>query len=290
MTAGALPADAKAMVKPWRRLLPRTFRGRFGLAVAVLLVALAAAAPLLSPVPPSVIDLRAELKPPTPAHPLGTGENGIDILAHVAYGARVSLWVSLFAVGLSALVGIALGGLAGYLGGWADEALMRAVDILLAFPGILLAIFITAVLGPSLANVIFALAITGWTGYSRLVRSQILSLREREYVHAARALGASHGRILARHLLPNAAGPIIVQATFGIPAAILAEASLSFLGLGAPPGTPSWGALVDQGTQYLLMAPHVALFPGLAIAITVLGFNFLGDAARDALDPKAAGR
>jgi peptide/nickel transport system permease protein len=164
--------------------------------------------------------------------------------------------------------------------------IMRVVDVLLAFPGILLAIFITAVLGPSLANVIFALAATGWTGYARLVRAQILSLRERDYVQAARALGASDGRILFRHLLPNAAGPILIQATFAIPGAILAEASLSFLGLGAPPGTPSWGALVDQGTQYLLVAPHVALFPGIAIAIVVLGFNFLGDALRDALDPR----
>jgi len=162
------------------------------------------------------------------------------------------------------------------------------VDVLLAFPGILLAIFITAVLGPSLRNVVFALALTGWTGYARLVRSQVLTLRERDYVRAAQALGAGHWRILARHLLPNAAGPLIVQATFGIPAAMLAEASLSFLGLGVPPGTPSWGALVDQGTQYLLLAPHVALFPGLAIALAVLGFNFLGDAVRDAMDPKAS--
>ncbi len=290
MTAAATQASERAAESARRGGGLRTLRGRFGVGVAVSLVALALAAPVLAPVHPSAIDLQSELRPPSRHHPLGTGENGIDVLAHVAYGARVSLWVSLFAVGLSALVGIALGALAGYFGGWVDEALMRGVDVLLAFPGILLAIFITAVLGPSLANVIFALAVTGWTGYARLVRSQILSLREREYVHAARALGAGHARILALHLLPNAAGPIIVQATFGIPAAILAEASLSFLGLGAPPGTPSWGALVDQGTQYLLVAPHVALFPGLAIALTVLGFNFLGDAARDALDPKAAGR
>jgi peptide/nickel transport system permease protein len=262
-------------------------RARFGAAVALTLVVVAIVAPLISPTQPSEIDLRAELNRPSRHHPLGTGENGIDVLTHVLYGARVSLLVSLFAVGLSALVGALLGALAGYLGGLLDEALMRVVDILLAFPGILLAIFITAVLGPSLKNVVFALALTGWTGYARLMRSLVLSLREREYVRAALALGAGHGRILGRHLLPNAAGPLIVQATFGIPAAILAEASLSFLGLGVPAGTPSWGALVDQGTQYLLVAPHVALFPGLAIAISVLGFNFLGDAARDALDPKA---
>lgn len=290
MTSAA--ADAARQWSAQRRIrwIPRTLRARFGVAVALLLVAAAILAPALAPVRPSAIDLLSELQPPSSHHLFGTGENGIDVLTHVLYGARVSLWVSLFAVGLSALVGISLGGLAGYIGGNVDEALMRVVDVLLAFPGILLAIFITAVLGPSLANVVFALAVTGWTGYARLMRSQIISLREREYVHAARALGASHFRILARHLLPNAAGPIIVQATFGIPAAILAEASLSFLGLGTPPGTPSWGALVDQGTQYLLIAPHVALFPGLAIALAVLGFNFLGDAARDALDPKALER
>jgi peptide/nickel transport system permease protein len=183
-------------------------------------------------------------------------------------------------------VGVTLGGIAGYAGGWVDEVLMRIVDVLLAFPGILLALFITSVLGPGLSNVIFALSFTGWTGYARLARGQVLTLREREYVQAARALGSGPGRILVHHLLPNAAGPLLVQATFALPGAILAEASLSFLGLGVPPGTPSWGALVDQGTQYLLVAPHVALFPGVALALTVLGFNLLGDALRDALDPR----
>ncbi len=260
--------------------------GKFGLGVAALLILTAVFAPWLAPHSASAIDLAAELAPPNAIHLLGAGENGIDVLTHVIYGARVSLIVSLFAVLLSAAIGVTLGGLAGYFGGIVDEVIMRVVDVLLAFPGILLAIFITAVLGPSLANVIFALAATGWTGYARLVRAQILSLRERDYVQAARALGASDGRVLFRHLLPNAAGPILIQATFAVPGAILAEASLSFLGLGAPPGTASWGALVDQGTQYLLVAPHVALFPGIAIAVVVLGFNFLGDALRDALDPK----
>ena len=263
-------------------------RGRFGAAVALALFLAAAAAPLIAPGRPTAIDLSAELKRPSARHPLGTGENGLDVLTHVVYGARVSLWVSLFAVALSSAIGVLLGGIAGYAGGVLDEAVMRSVDILLAFPGILLAIFITAVLGPSLRNVIFALAATGWTAYARLMRSQVLTLRERDYVRAAQALGAGHWRILGRHLLPNAAGPLIVRATVGIPAAILAEASLSFLGLGVPPGTPSWGALVDQGTQYLLLAPHVALFPGVAIALAVLGFNFLGDAMRDAVDPKGS--
>ncbi len=277
-------------VKDPRRFQIRTWGGRFGVGVAFLLVFTALFAPWLSPLDPHAIDLFRELHPPGGGHLLGTAENGVDVLSQVIYGARVSLVVSVFAVLVSAAVGVTLGGLAGFLGGWFDELLMRVVDILLAFPGILLAIFITAVLGPSLTNVVFALSFTGWTGYARLVRAQILTLRERDYVQAARALGASNGRILFRHLLPNAAGPILVQATFAIPGAILAEASLSFLGLGAPPGTPSWGALVDQGATYLLVAPHVALFPGIAIAITVLGFNFLGDAVRDELDPKRVGR
>jgi peptide/nickel transport system permease protein len=271
--------------KAWRFPL-RTAAGRFGLGVAALLVFTALLAPWLAPFDPMAIDLSAELQPPGGAHPLGAGENGIDVLTHVIYGARVSLIVSVFAVLLSSVFGVVMGGLAGFLGGLWDEVVMRVVDVLLAFPGILLAIFITAVLGPSLVNVVFALTVTGWTGYARLTRAQLLTLRERDYVQAARALGASSPRLLFRHLLPNALGPLVVQATFAVPGVILAEASLSFLGLGAPPGTPSWGALVDQGTQYLLVAPHVALFPGLAIALVVLGFNFLGDALRDALDPK----
>ena len=281
------PSTGRMGASTTLRACVRSARGRFGLGVALVIFLVAVAAPVIAPTRPAAIDLSAELQPPNIHHPLGTGENGLDVMTHVIYGARVSLWVSIFAVGISAIVGVLLGGMAGYVGGLFDEALMRAVDILLAFPGILLAIFITAVMGPSLANVVFALAVTGWTGYARLVRSQVLTLRERDYVRAAQALGAGHARILARHLLPNAAGPLIVQVTFGIPAAILAEASLSFLGLGAPPGTPSWGSLVDQGTQYLLLAPHIALFPGLAIALTVLGFNFLGDGLRDAIDPKA---
>ncbi len=271
-----------------RRLHLNSFAARFGLGVAGLLVATALLAPLLSPMDPYSLDLGAELAPPGGIHRFGAGENGVDVLSHVLYGARVSLIVAVFVVLVSGSVGVLLGGVAGFFGGWIDDLVMRIVDILLAFPGILLAIFITSVLGPSLVNVVFALSFTGWTGYARLTRAQLLTLRERDYVQAARALGAPSSRILFRHLLPNAAGPLLIQATFAVPGAILAEASLSFLGLGAPPGTPSWGALVDQGTQYLLVAPHIALFPGLAIVVTVLGFNFLGDALRDAFDPKRA--
>ena len=274
------------MERSFLRTLWKTPAGRVGLCVAAAWILVAVIAPWIAPFDPWAIDLSAELAPPSAHHWFGAGENGIDVLSHVLYGARVSLIVSLFAVALSAAVGIVLGGLAGYAGGAIDETIMRVVDVVLSFPGILLAIFITAVVGPSLTNVVFALTATGWTGYARLTRAQVLTLRQLEYVQAAKVLGAGHGRILFRHVLPNALGPLLIQATFAVPGIILAEASLSFLGLGVPPGTPSWGALVDQGTQYLLVAPHVALFPGLALAIVVLGFNFLGDALRDALDPK----
>ena len=264
----------KARRRPWIE----GFGPRIGLGIVLLLVLVAIFAPWLSPHDPMAIALDRELTGPSPAHPLGTAENGVDVLSQVLYGARVSLFVGLFAT------------LVGHVGGLADEALMRVVDVLLAFPGMLLAIFITSVLGPSLANVILALSATSWTGYARLARAQVLSLREREFVLAARSIGVTDRRILFEHLLPNLLGPVVVQATFGIPGAMLAEASLSFLGLGVPPGTPSWGALVDQGTQYLLVAPHVALIPGVAIAVSVLGFNLLGDGLRDRLDPRASPR
>ncbi|HEY0093354.1 MAG TPA: ABC transporter permease [Archangium sp.] len=266
-----------------RRLSPG---GRLGLVITGTLVLAALLAPVLSPSVPEAIDLAAELSPPGPGHPLGAGENGIDLLTHVLHGARLSLTVAVFTVALSAAVGTVLGGIAGWVGGLVDELLMRLTDVLLAFPGLLLALFLTAVLGPSLAHVVLALSLTGWTGYARLARAQVLTLRERDYVQAARALGASDARILWHHLLPNAAGPLLIQATSALPGTLLAESSLSFLGLGAPPGTASWGALVDQGTQYLLVAPHVALFPGLALALAVLGFHLLGDAVRDTLDPR----
>ncbi|MHB8420398.1 MAG: ABC transporter permease [Myxococcales bacterium] len=256
-----------------------------GLTVGVALVALAA--PLLAPVPPGRLDLAASWQPPSLAHPFGTGDNGVDVLANVVYGARISLGVGLAAVLLSGLFGTLLGMALGWLGGAWDEAAMRVVDVLLAFPGLLLAIFITAVIGPSLPGLVLALCATAWVSYARLARAQVQSLRQREFILAARALGASPWRIAARHLLPNLLAPLVVQATFGLPGVILAEASLSFLGLGVPPGTPSWGALVDQGTAHLWDAPHVALFPGAAIALATLGFNFLGEALRDRLDPRA---
>lgn len=285
-----LPLQKEAPASSHRRPLVEGFGPRLGLAIVVALLLVAILAPLLSPHDPTAIALESELLGPSAAHPLGTAENGVDVLSQVLYGARVSLFVGVFATLIASVLGTLLGAWAGHRGGAFDEALMRVVDVLLAFPGMLLAIFITAVLGPSLGNVILALCATSWTGYARLARAQVLSLREREFVLAARAMGATDLRILFGHLLPNLLGPVVVQATFGIPGAMLAEASLSFLGLGVPPGTPSWGALVDQGTQYLLVAPQVALFPGLAIAIAVLGFNLLGDGLRDRLDPRASRR
>ncbi len=279
--SAALPAVARPERRPWPR------GGRLGLALVGATLLLALAAPWLAPVPPGRLDLAASWQPPSLAHPLGTGDNGVDVLANVAYGARVSLGVGFAAVLLSGLFGTVLGIAVAWLGGLWDDLAMRVIDVLLAFPGLLLAIFITAVIGPSLTGLVLALCATAWVSYARLARAQVLSLRQREFVLAARGLGASPWRIAWRHLLPNLLAPLVVQATFGLPGAILAEASLSFLGLGVPPGTPSWGALVDQGTVHLMDAPHVALFPGAAIAITTLGFNFLGDALRERLDPRA---
>lgn len=281
-----LEERAQALPERRRRPLLRGISAWVGLSVVALLFLVAFLAPWLSPGDPTAISLAEELAPPGKGHPLGAAENGVDVLAQLVHGARISLFVGLASTLISTVAGTLLGAAAAYRGGILEELLMRVVDVLLAFPGILLAIFITAVLGPSLWNVIFALCATGWTGYARLARAQVLGLRERDFVLAARALGASDSRVVLRHLLPNLVGPVVVQATFGVPGAILAEASLSFLGLGTPPGTPSWGALVDQGTQYLMVAPHVALFPGLAIALSVLGFNLLGDGLRDRLDPR----
>lgn len=273
-----------------RRALRRDLGLYAGAALVLLSVGVALFGPLLAPYDPSAMDLPGELAGPSAAHLLGTGENGVDVLTHLLYGARISLMVALGTTLVSLGVGVTAGLLAGYYGGLVDEVLMRVVDVLLAFPGILLAIFITAVLGPATSHLVLALALTGWVGYARLVRAQVLALREREFVLAARALGAGTPRILLRHLLPNLAGPILVQATFGLPGVILAEVSLSFLGLGVPPGTPSWGTLLEAGASYLLVAPHLAMAPGIAVMLTVLGFNFLGDGLRDRLDPRAATR
>ena len=249
-----------------------------------LVVLVAVAAPLIVPLDPLRTDLAGRLRPPSAAHLLGQDALGRDVLARLVGGARLSLAVGAAAVGLSLVVGVALGSVAGWYGGWIDEAIARVIDVLLAFPGMLLAIALAAVLGPSDRNVVVALAVLGWTGYARLTRAQIRALRRRELTDAALALGASPARIVGRHLLPLAVPALLVQATFGLSGAIVAEASLSFLGVGAPPPIPSWGAMLDEGRQFMLVAPHLVLAPGIALAATVLALQLLGDGLRDLLD------
>lgn len=258
---------------------------KLGGAIVLVAVLAALAGPLVSGVDPSVQQLPLRLEGPSAAHWFGLDELGRDIFARILTGARISLLVGLVVVSVSAVIGIALGAIAGYFGGRIDEAISRVIDILLAFPGLLLAIALVAVLGPSLTNVVLALALIGWVGYARLVRGQVLRAREFEFVLAARALGATTTRILVRHVIPTTLPAVTVQATLGMGGAILAEAALSFLGLGVQPPTPSWGTMLNGGRLHLLDAPHLTVFPGLAIAVLVLGFNFLGDGLRDALDP-----
>lgn len=258
---------------------------KVGAFIVIAAVVAAVIGPVVMPFDPAEQQLPLRLEGPTGLHWMGLDELGRDIFARVLAGARISLLVGLVVVGVSATTGIALGSIAGYFGGRIDEAISRIMDILLAFPGLLLAIAMVAVLGPSLTNVILALTLIGWVGYARLVRGQVLRAREFEYVQAARALGASTPRILIRHIVPTALPAVTVQATLGMGGAILAEASLSFLGLGVQPPTPSWGTMLSYGRAHMLEAPHLTIFPGLAIAVLVLGFNFLGDGLRDRLDP-----
>lgn len=264
----------------------RNFAFTSGALLTIALIFVALAAPLLAPFDPNAQNTIRRLEPPSHEHPLGLDELGRDVLSRILFGARVSLRVGFSVVLIAAAIGIALGSIAGYFGGAIDVAIMRVCDILLAFPGILLAIALVAVLGPSLNNVILALATIGWVGYARLVRGQVLKVREMEYVTAARALGARSPRVIVLHVLPNVINPVIVMATLGLAGAILAEAALSFLGLGVQPPTPSWGAMLTSGRQYLGLANHLAIYPGIAIMLAVMGLNFLGDGLIDALDPK----
>ena len=258
---------------------------RLGAAIVVLTVLAAISGPWLVPFDPASQELALRLAGPTGAHWFGLDELGRDIFSRVLSGARISLMVGIVVVSVSSTIGVILGSIAGYFGGRVDEAISRLIDILLAFPGLLLAIALVAVLGPSLTNVVLALSLIGWVGYARLVRGQVLRAREFEFVQAARALGASTPRILARHVVPTTLPAVTVQATLGMGGAILAEAALSFLGLGVQPPTPSWGTMLSYGRGHLLDAPHLTIFPGIAIAVLVLGFNFLGDGLRDRLDP-----
>jgi peptide/nickel transport system permease protein len=260
------------------------------LKAGIIVVAIAAIAaifgPVLTPFDPAAQELAIRLAPPSTAHPFGLDELGRDILARVLAGARISFLVGLTVVSVSAAIGTLLGAVAGYFGGLIDDVISRIVDTLLAFPGLLLAIALVAVLGPSLVNVLFALTIIGWVSYARLVRGQVLRARELEFVQAARALGAGAPRILWQHVVPAAIPALIVQATLGMAGAIIGEASLSFLGLGVQPPAASWGTMLTGGRAHILDAPHVTIFPGLAIALLVLGLNFVGDGLRDRLDPR----
>jgi len=259
---------------------------RVGLVIVLVAVLAALVGPALSPYNPAAQELARRLEPPTLSHPFGLDELGRDILARLVAGARISLLVGLAVVSVSSVVGMLVGAIAGYFGGRVDDVISRVVDVLMAFPGILLAIALVAVLGPSLTNVVLALSVIGWVGYARLVRGQALRTRELDFVQAARALGAGSPRVVLRHVLPTAFPAVVVQATLGMAGAIIAEASLSFLGLGVQPPTPSWGTMLDAGRAHLFDAPHLTIFPGLAIALLVLGFNFLGDGLRDRVDPK----
>ncbi|MBZ5531434.1 MAG: ABC transporter permease [Acidobacteriia bacterium] len=259
-----------------------------GMVLVALFVVLAIFGPWIAPQDPSNIDLPSRLQPPNAAHWFGTDELGRDIFSRVIYGARISMLVGSSVVAGSLLLGLIIGSIAGYYGGFADKFFnVVLMNAFLSFPGILLAIAFVAFLGPGIFNLILALCIGGWVGYARLVRGQVLAMKEREFVEAARALGASDWRIVTRHILPNVIQPVIVQAAIGMAGAVLAEATMSFLGLGVPPPTASWGSMLNDGRAHLFDAPHLVLFPAAAVMLAVLSFNFIGDALRDYMDPRS---
>jgi peptide/nickel transport system permease protein len=296
----ATESVALAPPRPWRErewavLLGRLIRRRtalFGLAVVAVVVAAALFAPALSPFDPLEQDIAQRLREPGwedsqgHAHPLGTDHLGRDILARIIYGSRIALMVGLSAVLISGILGMGIGLCAGYFGGRTDDFLMRLADIQLAFPFILLAIAVIGVLGPSLRNIIIVIGVSSWVVYARVVRGEVLSIREREFVQAAVALGSGDGRILVRHVLPNALTPWLVVATLDMARVIVIESALSFLGLGVQPPTPTWGGMLADGRVYLSTAWWLATFPGIAILVTVLGINLFGDGLRDTLDPR----
>ena len=298
VTVVALPETERIERREWVQFLRRLAARRtalFGLLVVLLVLVTAVAAPLLSPFDPVEQDLGdLRLKPPGfrdsagAVHPLGTDHLGRDLLARVIYGARPALLVGFAAVAISGLLGMATGLVSGYFGGRLDDLLMRLADVQLAFPFILLAIAVIGVLGPSLKTIIVVIGVSSWVVYARIVRGAVLTLREREFVQAALALGGGDGRVVVRHILPNVFTPWLVVATLDMARVIVIESALSFLGLGVQPPTPSWGAMLNTAKGYLQQDPWLALAPGVALFITVLGFNFLGDALRDALDPRLA--
>jgi peptide/nickel transport system permease protein len=288
-------AEAVATIQ-WRRLrgVARApiLRNPLNVGAIVLISGFAVAAlfaPLFAPADPLAQELAARLQPPSAAHWLGTDQLGRDILSRLLYGARISLVIGIVVVVSAGVFGTIVGIVAGYAGGLVDEVLMRFTEVFLAFPPLILAMAIAGALGPSLTNAIIAIAAVTWAVYARLARGQLLSLRRREFVEAARSIGASRGRILLRHLLPNALAPLLVQASFDMGSAIISAAGLSFIGFGAQPPTPEWGVMISEGRNFISTQPWLALFPGLAILLAVGAFNLLGDGLRDALDPRLRG-
>ncbi len=277
------------MVNPFRSIFWARLRGNrmalFGAAIVAGMFVLAVLAPLLAG-DPGAIDIAQRLQAPSLNHLLGTDDLGRDVLSRILYGARISLLVGFVAVGIASVIGIVLGALSGYYGRWVDSLIMRFVDIMLCFPTFFLILAVVAFLEPSIWNIMIIIGLTGWMGVARLVRAEFLSLRERDFVQAGRALGASDARLIFRHILPNALSPVLVSATLGVAGAILTESALSFLGIGVQPPTPSWGNMLITGKQTLGTAWWLSAFPGLAILVTVLGYNLLGEGIRDALDPR----
>jgi peptide/nickel transport system permease protein len=270
-----------------RQFLRQSVVARVGFAAAVLLLLAALFAPWIAPADPAAQNLPTRLKSPSPAHWMGTDELGRDTLSRTLYGARISLFVAISVVLGCGLTGLAIGLLAGFLGGWFDRFVnLLLINAFLSFPGILLAIAFAAFFGPGIGKVILALIITGWAGYARLARAQVLKVKELEFILAVRSLGAANLRIMLRHLLPNILQPVLIQATIGMAGAILAESTLSFLGLGVLAPVPSWGSMLNDARSHLFDAPHLVIFPGLAVMTAVLAFNLLGDAWRDWLDPR----
>jgi peptide/nickel transport system permease protein len=268
----------------WQRLRRNHMAVAGGVIVLVMFL-LALLAPVLGR-DPGAIDIAHRLQPPSFAYPLGTDDLGRDVLVRILYGARISLLVGFVAVGIATAIGILLGALAGYYGRWVDASIMRFIDIMLCFPAFFLILAVIAFLEPSIWNIMIIIGLTGWMGVARLVRAEFLSLRERDFVQAARAIGARDARIIFRHILPNAISPVLVSATLGVAGAILTESALSFLGIGVQPPTASWGNMLIAGKQTLGTAWWLSLFPGAAILVTVLGYNLLGEGLRDAMDPR----
>lgn len=288
----------KAGVDRWYRRLESGYHSRqarqfrsnslniLGLIIVVTIIFAAIFAPFLTPHEPTDQNLHDRLEPPSTENLMGTDQLGQDIFTRILYGARISLRIGVIVVAISLAIGTAVGVTAGYAGGYIDEALMRIVDILLAFPGLLLALVIAGILGPSLTNIMIALAIVGWTRYARVVRGSVLSIKKEEFIRAGQLMGLSRIRLVYRHILPNVMGPVVVLATIDMAGVILATAALSFLGLGAQPPTPEWGTMISEGRHFLRDAWWIVNFPGLAIMFAVLGFNLLGDGLRDVLDPR----